>query len=113
MIKEVGLGVGLALVIFLAFNGINLFPILLLGGIGYYFLKVLNKQGLGSNFSLRKKDRSMIPNVDFSDVGGQEAAKNELLEALDFVNSKEEMKKCPVKKEKRKEPKHKKEKKEW
>ncbi|GAB6136955.1 AAA family ATPase [Halanaerobaculum tunisiense] len=92
MVKEVGLGIGVASIIFLAFQGINLFPVVLLAGVGYYLLQALSKQGLGDKFSIGKEDKTMIPEVDFADVGGQEAAKQELLEALDFVKSKQQIK---------------------
>ena len=92
MIKEVGLGIGLALCIFLSFQGINLFPVLILGGIGYYFFRVINNQGLGGKLSSGQKRETSIPEVDFSDIGGQQTAKNELLEALDFVKSKQQIK---------------------
>src|SRR6056297_2919571 len=92
MVKEVGLGIGVASIIFLAFQGINLFPVVLLAGVGYYLLQALSKQGLGDKLSIGKEDNTMIPEVDFADVGGQEAAKQELLEALDFVKSKQQIK---------------------
>ncbi|GAB6098680.1 AAA family ATPase [Halanaerocella petrolearia] len=92
MVKEVGLGIGVALVIFLAFHGINLFPVILLAGVGYYFFQTINKEGLGDKFSVGNGDTEMIPEVDFSDIGGQDSAKQELLEALNFVKSKQQIK---------------------
>ncbi|AGB41551.1 ATP-dependent Zn protease [Halobacteroides halobius DSM 5150] len=92
MVKELGLGVGLAVVIFLAAQGINLLPVLLLGGIGYYLFNVIDKKSLGKKLSIGSGDKSMIPEVDFSDIGGQDAAKQELLEALNFVKSKQQIK---------------------
>ncbi len=96
MVKELGIGIGLAGVIFLAFHGINLFPFLLLGGIGFYLFSSFNKEKLGENFVVAKKGSSNTPNINFSDIGGQESAKNELLEALEFVKSKEEVKKLGI-----------------
>ncbi|WP_018247577.1 AAA family ATPase [Orenia marismortui] len=96
MAKDLGLGVGLAAVIFLAFNGINLLPILFLGGIGYFLFNTVSKQALGDNFSISNKDEIKVPEVDFSDIGGQDTAKNELLEALEFVKSKEKIKKLGI-----------------
>ncbi|MCK8817421.1 AAA family ATPase [Natroniella sulfidigena] len=98
MVKEFSLGIGLAIVIFLAVQGINLFPFVFLGGIGYYFFRTIGKEELGNKFSITggNNDQSNVPQVDFADIGGQETAKNELLEALEFVKSKEEIKKLGI-----------------
>ncbi|OCL28050.1 ATPase [Orenia metallireducens] len=96
MAKDFGLGVGLAMIIFLAVNGINLFPMVLLGGLGYFLFNSLNKQALGDNFAISNKDDNKVPKVDFADIGGQDSAKNELLEALEFVKSREEIKKLGI-----------------
>jgi len=96
MAKDFGLGIGVAAIIFLAVNGINLFPMVLLGGLGYFLFNSLNKQALGDNFAISNKDDNKVPKVDFADIGGQDSAKNELLEALEFVKSKEEIKKLGI-----------------
>ncbi len=87
MVKELSLGIGLALVIFLAFQGINVVPIFFFGILGYVLFEVVGKQGIGNNKSFNtysgKKDD--VPEVRFEDIGGQDTAKNELLEALEFV----------------------------
>jgi len=87
MVKELSLGIGLALVIFLAFQGINVVPIFFFGILGYVLFEVVGKQGIGNNKSFNtysgKKDD--VPEVKFEDIGGQDTAKNELLEALEFV----------------------------
>ncbi|SDB96944.1 MULTISPECIES: AAA family ATPase [unclassified Candidatus Frackibacter] len=87
MVKELSLGIGLALVIFLAFQGINVAPIFFFGILGYVLFEVVGKQGIGNNKSFNtysgKKDD--VPEVKFEDIGGQDTAKNELLEALEFV----------------------------
>ncbi len=88
MAKDLGLGVGVATIIFLAFNGINLVPFLFLGGLAYLLFNTVNKQTLGNSFATSKEGEANVPEVDFSDIGGQESAKNELLEALEFVKNK-------------------------
>lgn len=83
MIKEIAVGIVIAAVIFLALQGVNLLPLLLLGALGYLLynlsgLKVLNKgfQGQASPSTGR---------ITFADIGGQENAKKEIREALEFV----------------------------
>ena len=83
MIKEIAIGIVIAAVIFLALQGVNLLPLLLLGALGYLLynlsgLKVLNKgfQGQASPSTGR---------ITFADIGGQENAKKEIREALEFV----------------------------
>ncbi|ADL13026.1 AAA family ATPase [Acetohalobium arabaticum] len=87
MVKEISLGVGIAVVIFLAFRGINLFPALILVGIGYFLFNIFKNQGLGTkkSFNTHQGAEESFSDVTFEDIGGQETAKNELLEALEFV----------------------------
>ncbi|SJZ31259.1 AAA family ATPase [Selenihalanaerobacter shriftii] len=95
MLKEVSLGLVLALSIFLAFQGINVAPLFFFGILGYVLFQVLNKQGLGSKQKFNTyggANGSKIPGITFDDIGGQDSAKNELLEALRFVRDKEMVK---------------------
>ena len=85
-------GIGLGLLVFLIWRGVDLTPLLLLGGAALA-LFFLSQGRLGRNFeplgnqSLLKVDTG----VNFEDIGGQEIAKRELLEALDFVHSQEQI----------------------
>jgi cell division protease FtsH len=84
--QELWIGAGLGLLVFLFWIGIDLTPMLLLGGA--VFLLYLFTQGkLGRNVEVAGSQT--ITRVDtgvrFDDIGGQEVAKRELLEALDFV----------------------------
>jgi ATP-dependent metalloprotease FtsH len=88
-LKEVGLGVALALVV-LAFRSgfdfsIFLLPISL---IALGILVISGRTGMTPRFSLNtlgSNDDSKIPAVTFADIGGQEMAKREFLEALSFL----------------------------
>jgi len=80
------IGAGLGLLIFLFWIGMDLTPLLLLGGT--IFVLYLFTQGkLGRNVEVA--GNQTISRIDtgvrFDDIGGQEVAKRELLEALDFV----------------------------
>ncbi|HHY36490.1 MAG TPA: AAA family ATPase [Firmicutes bacterium] len=83
MSKEITIGVAIATMIFLALQGVNLLPFLLLGALSYLFynlsgLKVLNK-GFQGQVSPRARE------ITFADIGGQEKAKQEIIEALEFI----------------------------
>lgn len=90
MVREIGIGVGLALVAFLAFNGVNVWPLLILAGIGIAVFSSGMLQKLNMR-PMRKVDvGSKIP-VSFQDIGGQSTAKNELKEALEFILNPEQI----------------------
>lgn len=84
MIAEIAVGGGLAVLAVLAWQGVNLTPIIIIGGLMvllYYYAG--NRHGAKS-FAVveaRKTDNS----VSFSQIGGQKTAKKELQEALDFI----------------------------
>jgi cell division protease FtsH len=88
-----GAAVGFSL--FMLTQGVNLLPFLLLGGIAWFVLR---------NPALRSVTRRFAPvtapaqvaKVAFEDIGGQETAKQELLEALDFLADAERTKKLGI-----------------
>ena len=90
MMKEIAIGAGIGLLIFLAVVGVNITPILfiaLLGGAFYYFTMIQSKV----NFqAIREKGKSS-PSLSFDNIGGQDTAIKELQEALDFVINAEEI----------------------
>ncbi|HOB07862.1 MAG: AAA family ATPase [Limnochordia bacterium] len=86
-LKELAIGVGLALVVFLAWLGIEITPVILIGGLVLLFKFTMDNR-TNSRFTLVEQKRAgagVIPDVDFSDIGGQEVAKREFKEALDFI----------------------------
>lgn len=98
MHKEIWLGGAAGLLIFLVFLGINITPFLLValvGGLIYFMLQRQQAEGRGGNLTLGKAKQSkhVIPrsNIQFADIGGQERAKKELKEALDFLVYKEKI----------------------
>jgi len=83
LIKEIVLGVLIGLSIFLLWIGYNILPIfllVLLGGLIYF---TIFQKGLLGSFNAGQYKPSM--KISFDDIGGQEAAKNELKEALEFL----------------------------
>ena len=90
-------GIGLGLIAFLIWRGVDLTPLLLLAGVGFA-LFFLSQGRLGRNFE-PLGNQSMIKvdtEIKFEDIGGQEIAKRELMEALDFVHSQEQIKQLGI-----------------
>lgn len=77
-------GVSAGTLVFLAVRGVNVWPVVLLGGLAYF----LFASGVGLGGFSRKKAGAIVsrrPTVTFADVGGQAVAKRELVEALEFL----------------------------
>ncbi|EJL40872.1 MULTISPECIES: AAA family ATPase [Brevibacillus] len=90
--KELLIGVVPAVLVFLVFLGVNITPFVLFAAVlgAIYFLVVRQQSGQGGNVALggkRKQNKHEIPksDVQFADIGGQERAKKELKESLDFL----------------------------
>ncbi|MGD8189255.1 AAA family ATPase [Brevibacillus ginsengisoli] len=92
--KEILYGVVPAVIIFLLYLGINIGPFLLFAAVlaGLYFL-VSRQGGIGATAKNGRKGKHTVPKTDmtFADIGGQERAKNELKEALDFLVQKDKI----------------------
>ncbi|MBA4495143.1 AAA family ATPase [Paenactinomyces guangxiensis] len=88
MVKAIAIGTGLGIVVFLIYLGVNPLPLLIFAGIIAALVFVsgtgVNQRGFGAN-KKRNSRKDSIPTVAFDDIGGQERAKKELMEALDFL----------------------------
>jgi cell division protease FtsH len=87
---EVTIGALLGLLLFLIWIGVDLTPLVIIGaalGLLFFF----TQGNLGKSFETVRhlKTARMETGVKFEDIGGQEVAKRELLEALDFICSQE------------------------
>jgi cell division protease FtsH len=84
--RELLMGSVLGLIVFLVWLGIDLSPLFLIGG-AVVLLYFFTKGNLGKNFEFSGQQciTRVETGVKFDDIGGQEVAKRELLEALDFV----------------------------
>src|SRR5690606_20849218 len=67
---------------------------LLLGGFFFILRFYLHGRGLEKNYETidAAGDNTVIPPVTFADIGGQEIAKRELMEALNFLKDEEKVK---------------------
>jgi cell division protease FtsH len=90
--KEAALGTGLAVFIALGIWGVDITPIAVIAGLVVILQMMFTGRLAGSRkletLTLDARDpvESM---VTFDDIGGQETAKRELLEALEFINNRE------------------------
>ncbi|MGM0411226.1 MAG: AAA family ATPase, partial [Bacillota bacterium] len=93
MIKEIIIGIIISVLIILYVNGLNILPFIFIG-VALYFLNYLLKDNkLIKNTNNTNK---VILDTNFSEIGGQESAKNELKEALDFLNNTNKIKKLGI-----------------
>jgi len=82
---EFGVALFVAIITILAYNGVNIIPILLASVLIFILVKRFELvDRLGSNRN-KVQSKSKISQVSFSNVGGQESAKEELMEALTLL----------------------------
>ncbi|EFM09725.1 Vesicle-fusing ATPase [Paenibacillus curdlanolyticus YK9] len=92
---EIGIGAAISLVAFLIYRGINVLPLFLVLGIVAGLLYTARMRGQGPLAASSRGSRAKAPArtemLSFEQIGGQERAKRELVEALDFLVNKEEI----------------------
>lgn len=88
--RELLIGITLGTAVFLTSRGIDLTPLFLIGG-ALLVLYLLTQGKMGNQFEFVGNPSAgrVDTGVRFDDIGGQEVAKRELLEALDFVRDRE------------------------
>lgn len=95
--KEVLIGFVPVLLAFLIFMGVNVIPFVLVGVILFSLLYVTRMRDNMGVSSSERKGKSRAPSyLTFDDIGGQDRAKNELKEALDFLIRHEEIRKFGI-----------------
>lgn len=94
---ELALGFIPVLILFLLFLGVNVLPFLFLAAIGgamFFMARGRGKLTALSNGQSRSEVKS--PSFTFEQIGGQDRAKSELIEALDFLVKKEQIAKLGI-----------------
>lgn len=83
---ELGIGIGTGFLVYLFFLGWaqSLLPILLLIGVLIYFSHSVGLKN-PNNKKFKPLTEKTSGNISFKDIGGQEVAKREVIEALDFA----------------------------
>ncbi|EJY55060.1 Vesicle-fusing ATPase [Alicyclobacillus hesperidum URH17-3-68] len=83
MIKEWLIGAGIAVLAFLGMlHVVQILPILFLIGLGVLLWVVMDRRNAAAPTA---RETTARPNISFDEIGGQESAKHELREALDFL----------------------------
>ena len=93
LVKEIGIGLGISIMIILFMQGINIFPVIFIGFLSFFMWQVLKQKGIKGAMKSNSKN---IAKVDFSNIGGQDSAKKELIEALDFLIKVNDIKKMGI-----------------
>ncbi|MGN7455753.1 AAA family ATPase [Paenibacillus pasadenensis] len=94
---EIGAGFLTALLAFLLFRGVNVVPLLLaLSLVGVLFFALRSKGQLAAAGGRRDATVKTSKPFSFDDIGGQDRAKVELIEALDFLVKHEEISKLGI-----------------
>lgn len=96
--KEVAIGFFPVLIIFLAFTGVNIVPILIAAVlIGALLFMMQMRGGITVGAAQERKRKKKGPSkLTFEEIGGQDSAKQELREALDFLIKHEEIRKFGI-----------------
>ena len=72
MLKEIGVGVGLGVIIGLIWLGVNIYPLLFLLGLFFLLFRVMDVRGGVKEFSFRNHNKHQIRiSISFEDIGGQ------------------------------------------
>lgn len=93
---EVGIGIVIGMLVFTYMQGVNILPVLLiLGLVGAVVYTSGTRQG-SKPFVFVGKAKEEEPLISFEDIGGQEVAKNELREAIEFIRDAESIKRLGI-----------------
>jgi len=82
------IGAGVAVVVFMALIGINVLPLLVLAALGFAFYTLVERRQVAPTGS---KEAAVRHSVNFDHIGGQDHAKRELMEALDFLRYRDKL----------------------
>lgn len=97
--KEILIGVIPVVILFLAFVGLNVIPIVFMSVIvaALFLMTRTRSGGTAAVGSVDRKGKPRTPSyLTFEDIGGQDRAKNELKEALDFLIKHEDIKRLGI-----------------
>ncbi|HHT62437.1 MAG: AAA family ATPase [Bacillota bacterium] len=83
MKKEIIAGILLSLIAFLGYSGYDVIPIIIIIGMGTFLYFLLEKKGVLGNHSFGVAVNNN--DVGFDEIGGQNPAKQEIQEALEFM----------------------------
>ncbi|MCM3783971.1 AAA family ATPase [Neobacillus mesonae] len=97
-LKEILIGVVPVVLLFLVFIGVNIIPVLLIvlmAGVVFFLMQSRGGLAVGAS-SEKKRKKAGPPKLTFEEIGGQDSAKQELREALDFLIRHDEIQKFGI-----------------
>jgi cell division protease FtsH len=83
--KEIAIGIIPVVLLFMLFIKVNIIPLLFAGVVLFGIIYYMRMRSNGSLIGNRKNKAKTPSYLSFDDIGGQERAKNELTESLDFL----------------------------
>jgi cell division protease FtsH len=93
---EIAIGVGVALTAYLGVVGYNVMPVVFMAGLVFMLSQTANLRSVSANKKVAAASSATVPGVKFEDIGGQAAAKKELLEAIEFMTNREQIKRMGI-----------------
>lgn len=93
---EIGVGVLSGLLLFLYWQGTNVLPVLLILALIAAVIHTNRARYGGKSFAVAAEKKTREDYLGFEDIGGQDVAKNELREALEFVRSADSIKRLGI-----------------
>ncbi len=98
MVREIAAGVALAVLTYMIRQGYDMTSLLAIGALAGLLHYTLNVRGIGKKFEVigGGEDSTVLSQVSFSDIGGQEVAKREVMEAIEFVKDAESIMKLGI-----------------
>jgi cell division protease FtsH len=82
---ETGIGMVIGILIFMFWQGIDIVPVLFVITLISVAVYLKNTQVTKKSFATSDTKNISVSSISFDDIGGQEVAKNELREALEFI----------------------------
>lgn len=89
-VKEILLGAAAAVLAYLGISGVNVLPVVFLAAVAWLMYQSVSLRN-PSGSAMRSPATTTVPEVRFEDIGGQAAAKKELLEAIEFITNREQI----------------------
>jgi len=95
--KEIAIGITVVLLVFLIYIGIQPLPLITVAAIALAAFFMMKTRGGLAVGAVNKRTPAKTPAyLSFDDIGGQDQAKQELIEALEFMVKREEIKKLGI-----------------
>lgn len=94
--KEILVGLIPVVIVFLLFLGVNIVPVLFVGMMGFFIYFTVKARGGAASGAKDRKNSKTPAYLTFDQIGGQDHAKGELKEALDFLIRHEEVSKFGI-----------------